>query len=120
MSEADVDEVVVAVRVTGDDFERMTVQRSRWRDKWRPEDDFGDRFFPVPYNPAETVSYSWHCAYWYITWGDVVLARSFLEARKQPHQIISDEHEGQYVILTDYSGTKPDFFLTKAEQGATQ
>lgn len=114
------DDAVVAVRMNEDDFERMTVQRSRWRDKFSPEDDHGDRFFPVPYSPAETVSYEWYCGYWFLTWSDVVLARSLLEARQEPHQIISDEHEGQYVILTNYTGRKPDFFLFKAELEAGQ
>lgn len=88
------------------DFEALSTNDMSWAgNNW--EQRYPDRFMPV--DADEPLSYAWRYVHWFDGWGDVILARSFLDARGHRYQVCSAESLGkepnagpEYVVLTDY------------------
>lgn len=89
----------VTVRMDEHDFEQLFTNSMQWAGTdWEAHEH---RF--VPLNPeAEGPSYTWAFAYWFDSWPSTLMARAFLEGIEQPYQLLSDESDGDYTILTDF------------------
>ncbi len=96
----------VAITLDLSDFQLLWHTHARWAGQgWDSEDQAG-RFETLG---GRSIDYLWSDAYWMGgTWASVVLARSYLDALGQAHQVISDMGEDPafagYVLLTNYDG----------------
>lgn len=114
----------ITIDLDHDDFEQLRTNSMQWAgDDWR---DQANRFrvitsaywhkspFVGAYQPDQfssvrggdtAVTWSFHRAYWFTDTTSMILARSYLTAIGQPHQVLADEwndgHE-PFVIVTDY------------------
>jgi hypothetical protein len=84
--------------VTAEDFGYLSHTSMQWFDyarDWELKIAEG-RFMPKP-------SLNWDWAYWYETYSDLILARTFLPVNEHAYSVVSDEFTGNWMILTDYS-----------------
>lgn len=51
---------------------------------------------------GESIGRYWDIAYWFKDRSSVILARSYLRAIGEAHQVVSDEADGDWVILSDF------------------
>jgi hypothetical protein len=94
----------VAITLDQNDFQRLWHTHMRWAGQGWNSEDHADRFETVDDRP---IDYLWSNAYWMgDTWASVVLARGYLNALGQAHQVISDIGDdlayAGYVLLTNY------------------
>lgn len=86
----------ITIRLECHDLLRLAVNRMRWVDQgWHEQ---LDRFYPVP-------RYDYAYAYWFADAVSMIVARSYLQALAQEHQVLTDEcsTDAPYVILTNYN-----------------
>lgn len=96
----------VAITVDQSDFQRFWHTHTKWAGQGWDSDDHTERFETLD---GGSIDYLWSDAYWMgDTWASVVLARSYLNALGQAHQVISDIGDDPafagYVLLTNYDG----------------
>jgi hypothetical protein len=86
------------IQVTAKDFKYLASTSMQWfeyANDWRVKREEG-RFNPKPH-------LNWEWAYWYETYSDLILARTFLQINEHAYFVIFDEVIEQWMILTDYS-----------------
>lgn len=93
---------VIRVEMTNDDFEMLATASMHWAGQdWETQDG---RFIPLPDRDTPIV-WTYGYAFWFGPWANVILARSFLDAKGFAYQVLSDEGSaGECVIITDYAG----------------
>ena len=79
------------MKITSDDFTSLFDTSMEWGREWEIQ---SDRFSP-------DVSYDWKRAYWYESYANLMIARTYLSQEGYECQMSSDE-TGGWVILTDY------------------
>lgn len=90
----------VTLRMSDRDFEMLPVTTMEWAGVDWPAQD--GRF--KPFRPGEPIVWRYRFAYWFEAWGNVILARCFLESLLHEYQILIEEdgEESPFLIVTDY------------------
>jgi hypothetical protein len=78
------------MKLTRIDFDNLWDNSMEWGGEWEAQ---GDRFNPH-------TSYGWKRAYWFDTYANLLLARTYLSDNNYEFQYTSDE-TGGWVLLTD-------------------
>lgn len=87
------------IRVTEQDFERLTTNSTKWG-AWAKAQSHRWEHSTEKYDTDP--EWTWARAYWVDRWSEVMLCRAFLESVGRPYEIIFDMAGSDYVILTDY------------------
>lgn len=88
------------IRMDWSDVARLALNMMAWGEGWKVHPG---RFQPVE-SPTWIDTYvpsmMWRTIYWFATYGDVILVRSFLMTQGEKFEIVTDENEsGGYAIL---------------------
>ena len=78
------------MKLTRIDFDNLWDNSMEWGGEWEIQ---SDRFNP-------NISYGWKRAYWFDTYANLLLARTYLSDNNYEFQYTSDE-TGGWVLLTD-------------------
>lgn len=85
------------VELDHSDFALLYTNSMKWGIKWA---DHTNRFQTVPFGGF--VDWDLRRAYWFADAASMVLARAYLRSIELRFQVLSDEVDGSYVIVTDY------------------
>jgi hypothetical protein len=88
--------VKITIKMSSEDFEYLYETSMNWEGpEWAAQDG---RFVPMP-------SYKqWQRAYWFDSFVNLMLAKSYLDHFETRYEVVNDENAGQFVLLTNYGG----------------
>ncbi len=92
----------VTIIMGGQDFTHLITNAMRWAGEgW--DTQVGDGRFLVNGEMGGHPGTGWAWAYWLgAGYAPVILAKAYLDSRHVRYEVVSDEADGEWMILTDY------------------